>query len=359
MKRKKIYWACQLFGWGTYAGAMLLMAVIFSKAPLNYRIHILQFLIGANLLLVSHLLRQHIKKHEWVLKPMRWLLPRLLVLNLLAALLAQLLIHLQMVFFLDWLSYRPIAFQEIPVYVFNVMIMLWLWCLLYFGLHYFERYRNSEIEKWKLQASLRQAELTALKAQINPHFIFNALNNIRALTREDGERARQMITSLSDLLRYAVDMSRLEQVSVAREIEIVEDYLRLESIHYEERLQYQLEVAPECLALQIPPMSVQLLVENAIKHGISLLPGGGFINIQLCLKEEQLVIKVENSGQLQAAGSPAGSGGIGLEIIQERLRLLYGPAALLQITNHTPHAVLASLHIPTTTTAALHENTTH
>lgn len=343
MKEKGFYWICQLLFWGLLT-VFLLMQFFFSPANPSQRLIWLQFIIGGSLLLVSHGMRVYMKKNGWVKQPLGWLLPRLLLLNLLAAVVAQLLIHGQMILFLDWLNFRPIVFSEVLVYVFNVNIFFWFWCLWYFSAQYFRRYRNNEVEKWKLQASLREAELTALKAQINPHFIFNALNNIRALTREDGERSREMITCLSDLLRYAVDMSRQEEVSVAEEMAIVKDYLQLEAVHYEERLRYTLEVAPETLSLPIPPMSIQLLVENAIKHGISLLQGGGFVKIKVQSEQHNLVVEVENSGQLNPQAGA--SGGVGLRIIQERVRLLYGTEACLQVVNSGAGAVRASLRIP-------------
>ena len=342
MKEKGFYWICQLLFWGIYT-AFLLLVLAYSGQP-DQRLFWLQFMIGGTLLLVSHGLRVYIKYKGWVQRPLSWLLPRLLLLNVLASVLAQILIHSQMVLFLDWLSFRPIVFTEVLVYTFNVNVMFCLWGLGYFSAQYFRRYRTSEIEKWKLQAALKEAELTALKAQINPHFIFNALNNIRALSREDGERSRQMITRLSDLLRYAVDMSRQEQVTVAEELAIVEDYLQLEALHYEERLRYKVEADPATLSLSLPPMSIQLLVENAIKHGISRLQGGGFLHVQLKLVQDQLQIEVENSGQLQLSSSERK--GHGLKNIRDRVRLLYGEEAFFEITNSSREAVCARLQIP-------------
>lgn len=341
MKEKGFYWLCQLLFWGIYT-AFLLLVLAFGSGEPDQRLFWLQFIVGGTMLLVSHGLRAFIRRKNWVQRPLPWLLPRLLLLNLLFSAQAQLLIHGQMILFLDWLSFRPIVFKEVLIYTFNVNMLLCLWCLGYFSVQYFRRYRNSEIEKWKLQAALKEAELTALKAQINPHFIFNALNNIRALTREEGERARQMITSLSDLLRYAVDVSRQEEVSIAEEIAIVEDYLRLEAVHYEERLRYKIEVEPAALSLCLPPMSIQLLAENAIKHGISLLPGGGFLHVQVGLVQDQLFVEVENSGQIRTKDQ----NGIGLQIIGERLRLLYGDKGHFGIGNSSKEAVRARLQIP-------------
>lgn len=344
MKQNQLYWLCQFLGWGVvYTGFLLLNYFIFNPNEPEQRLILLQFIIGANMLLVSHGMRLYLKRNGWTQRPISWLLPRIFLLILTAAVVVQGLIHLQMIIFLDWLNYRPIVFKELLIYLLNVKIMFWLWGLVYFSVKYFQQYRSSEIEKWKLQAMLKETELRALKSQINPHFMFNALNNIRALTREDAERARQMIGCLSDLLRYAVHISQHEQVSVAEEMEIVEDYLRLEAVHYEERLRYELKVAPETLSLKLPPMSVQLLVENAIKHGISLLRNGGFVKVTVQLQENGLLVEVENSGQLQPGQS---STGLGLHMIRERARLLFGDEAKLQLENSSNEAVYARLQIP-------------
>lgn len=343
MNQIRLYWVCQLLGWGLYSGFLLMAYFIWDPGGPESRIIVLQFIIGANMLLLSHGMRKYMKKNGWTQRSFGWLLPRLFLLNLCAAILVQGLIHLQMIIFLDWLNYKPIVVNELMIYVFNVMIMFWLWSLVYFSIKYFQQYRNSEIEKWKLQALLKEAELTALKAQVNPHFIFNALNNIRALTREDAERARQMIGCLSDLLRYAVHVSQREQVSVAEEMEIVEDYLRLEAVHYEERLQYSLAVVPDALDLKLPPMSIQLLVENAIKHGVSLLINGGFVKVKVSLEKNMLLVAVENSGQLKVEPSNTG---IGLHMIRERVRILFGDKAILHLENSSADSVCARLQIP-------------
>ena len=190
---------------------------------------------------------------------------------------------------------------------------------------------------------MKNAELLALKSQINPHFIFNSLNNIRSLVIENPERSRDMITHLSGLLRYSIQFNNFEKVSLENELEIVQNYLNLESIQFEDRLQYKLEIKPETLALQIPPMAIQLLVENAIKHGISNLPEGGLINIKSSVVEDTLVVEVINTGQL---GSSSEGTGIGLKNASERLKLLFGKLSDLKIRNLDDNYVSARFTIP-------------
>ena len=220
------------------------------------------------------------------------------------------------------------------------------WSSLYFAYQYLQRTREVEIEKWKLSASVKDAELNALKAQINPHFIFNSLNNIRSLVIEDSERARDSITHLSDLLRFSIQFDQFEKVSLDKELAVVKDYLNLEAIQLEERLTYELEMDSGAKEIQVPPMIVQTLVENAIKHSINELPNGGQIIVQSKLDHEYLNILVMNTGQLKTKTDSSNRRGIGINNSKERLRLLYGEKASLRVENMNENMVCATVKIP-------------
>ena len=227
--------------------------------------------------------------------------------------------------------------------LFYMFVMIFGWSLVYFTFQFFFNYKSSEIEKWRLEAAVKDAELQALKSQINPHFIFNSLNNIRALIIEDPVKAREMITHLSGLLRYSVQFSNKEKVTLENELAVVENYLRLESIQFEDRLQYKIEVGPETLDYKIPPMVIQMLVENAIKHGISTLPEGGEIKIISHLENDALVVEVINTGQLKTKNETLG---IGLKNATDRLKLLFGKLSDLRVQNLTGNMVSARFTIP-------------
>jgi len=219
------------------------------------------------------------------------------------------------------------------------------WSAFYFAYQFLQKNRQVEIEKWKLQASFKDAELSALKSQVNPHFIFNSLNNIRSLVIEDAEKARDSITHLSELLRFSIQFDQFEKVSLEKEIEVVKDYLELESIQLEERLEYRFDVSKECGEVNLPPMIVQTLVENAIKHSINELPNGGQILIESELSNDYLKIFVKNSGQLRS-DTPGKRKGIGIKNSRERLRLLYGEKASLSVENMNEQMVCATIRIP-------------
>ena len=187
--------------------------------------------------------------------------------------------------------------------------------------------------------------MQALKSQINPHFIFNSLNNIRSLVLEDPERARTMITNLSGLLRYSVQFSHHEKVRLEDELQVVKNYLKLESIQYEDRLQYKLEINEETLDLKIPPMVIQILVENAIKHGIAELPAGGEVRIRTKLIKNDLIVEVLNTGRLKTEVTGTG---IGLQNASERLNMLFGKLSTLTVENYDSDKVMAKFSIPIT-----------
>lgn len=225
------------------------------------------------------------------------------------------------------------------------LIILFIWNLIYFFIHYFNNWNKAEIEKWQLAAEMKDAQLGSLKSQINPHFVFNTLNNIRALILEDKNRARDMLLNFSDLFRYSLKHSDQVKVDLQEELEIVNQYLELLSIQYEDKLSYEVRVEDGIQEIQVPPMVLQLLVENAIKHGISQKKEGGSIKVSIGIRSDFLNIRVKNSGKLIKAKQLGEKLGVGLKNIQKRLDLLYNGKAHLGILEENEH-VIASIKIP-------------
>jgi LytS/YehU family sensor histidine kinase len=219
------------------------------------------------------------------------------------------------------------------------------WFCLYFLYHTFDRLNRSEIERLQLMTSVKEAELRALKSQVNPHFIFNSLNSLRALIDENPERARQSVTQLANLLRYSLQSGQLETVPFEDELGIVNDYLALEQVRHEERLRLRLDIAPEALRLPIPPMLLQTLVENAVKYGITPRIEGGEIAIEARNEGGALRIRVSNPGQIDG-GVRAPSTGVGLNNAAQRLRLIFGERATLRLRSELPATVVAEAVIP-------------
>ena len=349
--RSRLYWTLQIAGWVLYGLFGGILASIFGK--FSAAIIPIELIVAGTLLLMSHLLRLYVRRHGWARLPLPKLLPRLLLAHLGVAVIGIVIIALLTMLWL--LATQPAEIEskfpwlQYVGYALNVFFVMWLWSTIYFGLHYLDNYKQVEIDKWKLTAAVREAEMRTLKAQINPHFLFNGLNNIRALVLENPVRAREMMTHLSDLLRYSLQLNSREQVPLARELEIVAHYLTLETLQLEERLHYTLDVAPAALDVLLPPMTLQLLVENAIKHGIAPRPGGGCIHISAQLDgPAQVLITVRNPGRYLPNPAAPGHTGVGLPNASERLQLLFGPTASLVIADDVRQTdtVTAELRLP-------------
>jgi len=193
------------------------------------------------------------------------------------------------------------------------------WSLVYFLNHFIRKNRMSEVENLKLLAQKQTAELALMRAQLNPHFLFNSLNSIRALISENQNEAKNGISRLSNILRSILIYSRRDTVSVEEEMQFVRDYLELEKIRFEERLNFDLQVDQSLLSFQVPPMCVQSLVENAVKHGIGQLRAGGLIVVQLYKTTDGIEILVINDGVLVGHGDTR----VGLENTIMRLKTIF------------------------------------
>jgi two-component system sensor histidine kinase AlgZ len=221
-----------------------------------------------------------------------------------------------------------------------------VWTTLYVAITAVRRYGEARRNTLRLQLALREAELRALGAQVNPHFLFNCLNTIRGMIVEDAARAQDMITRLANILRYSLQQDRAHTVPLEREIEVVSDYLAIEGIRFEDRLRVQFSIDPAAARALVPSMLLQTLVENALKHGLANLPDGGELLIRAAIERDALVIEVENTGRLTEP-QPGGTQ-IGLRNARERLRLLYGEGASLNLANREGGRVSAKVLIPRT-----------
>jgi LytS/YehU family sensor histidine kinase len=209
--------------------------------------------------------------------------------------------------------------------------------------NYVINYRKEEITELKLEAANREVELNILKSQLNPHFLFNALNSIRALIDENPEKSREAITKLSNILRNILSAQKNKEIHFSDEISIVKDYLSLEKIRYEERLDYSFDIDPKTYNFSIPPLMIQTLVENAIKHGIAKLPQGGSIRIHSRLAYPMWFISIINTGKLQSNENK--NNGIGIKNTLDRLQLLYGNNAYFKLEQVNANEVLAEIII--------------
>ncbi len=240
-------------------------------------------------------------------------------------------------------------------------VMNGVWTLLYVGYHQRQRQQLRDLEFWRLRAALADAELQALRAQVNPHFLFNCLNGLRALVVVDPARAQDAVTRLSSLLRYALQSGGQPTVPLSAEWRMVEDYVALETLRFDDALQVHAEINPATMAHPVPPMALQTLVENAVKHGFSgrstaSAGAAETITIRSWLDSDDgaLLLEVVDAGTLPIAsplGSPsatdrAATTKLGLINTRERLKRLFGPMAALEISENPPGWVTARLRVP-------------
>lgn len=225
------------------------------------------------------------------------------------------------------------------------LIIVSLWMLLYFGYHYVENNRKNQLIKLKLESTVKELELKTIKSHINPHFIFNSLNSIRALVDENPGRARTAITELSNILRSSMQAEKMETVPLKNELSIVKDYLELEHMRFEERLKIQMDIDADTLEQQVPPMMLQTLVENAIKHGISKNVAGGYVKVISNFVNDHHELVVQNTGQLNGFRN---GDGFGIKSTEDRLNLLYQGKASFVIKNLDSGSVESKVILPVT-----------
>ena len=220
------------------------------------------------------------------------------------------------------------------------------WALLglAWGADTYAKYRDGELAASRLQTQLAQAELGALKMQLQPHFLFNTLNAIAALLKTNPDAAEGMILQLSDFLRVTLNNTGRSEVTLREELEFLERYLAIEKTRFQDRLSTRFRIRTEVLDARVPNLLLQPLVENAIRHGIARDRRAGRLEVSATHEKGRLLLRVTDDGP----GAPPGrvTEGIGLTNTRERLRLLYGDAYSLEYGNNPGGGFCVSLSLP-------------
>lgn len=270
---------------------------------------------------------------RWPLRSPRW---RVHILPLLLVFVGYSVVHTVMMEGLRWLSYpvfgmaRPMGVSEMllaighemPNDLFYVAILVGAVELWRFWWEASERERRES----ELQRTLAEAQLTALRLQLQPHFLFNALNTISATMYDDPRAADSMLEELSELLRASLRTHQSDQVPLRDEVGIAERYVRLQRARFGDRLQVTIDVPSDCGAARVPVFVLQPLIENAVRHGSVERLGRGEVRVTARCEDGMLTLEVWDDGDGAAPPSAAGNG-LGLHATRERLRLLYGEAA--------------------------------
>jgi two-component system, LytTR family, sensor kinase len=220
-------------------------------------------------------------------------------------------------FKINWAGY--------PVEVLDYSITLVGWSALYFGIKYWRKWQAEHERTLKAEALANHAQLDMLRYQLNPHFLFNALNSIRASIDEDSRRAKRMVTEFSEFLRYSLLNDNSALVDLRQEIEAIKNYLAIEKIRFEDKLEVTFDVEPAAEEFQLPGFLIHPLVENAVKHGMTNHSSPLKICVSARRLDGRLVVEIANTGRLESR-TPQGNGAathIGLRNVRERLAKLY------------------------------------
>jgi two-component system, LytTR family, sensor kinase len=227
--------------------------------------------------------------------------------------------------------------SDLPVNILQFSVVLFLWCTLYFSI---KQWQQAALERDRLlraETEARDAHLSALRYQLNPHFLFNSLNAVSTLVlKGETQGATRMISQIAGLLRVSLEGPILAEIPLSQELDFAKRYLAIEQTRLGDRLQVEFDIAPDSLDASIPGMLLQPLLENAVLHGVGRLRQGGIITIQTATEDNRLRIVVANSGPLHNTGAESEETrrGIGLTNTRERLRRVYGSAC--EFTLHWP-----------------------
>lgn len=334
----KYYWWCQISGWSFWVALNVILAIYYGR-PLKGIYFANLVVMGVSGILITHLLREVVLHYHWLEFPLDKLIVRLLLTVVICAALITLIRgSVNLIFHL---SEKDEKFYSIGILIVS-SVLVTAWTAIYFLWHFFQKDQQYTLDRLRMQSLVNDLELRTIKSQLNPHFLFNALNSIRALIDENPQRARTAVTELSNILRSSMQAEKAATVSLENELNIVRDYLALEHIRFEERLKVHYDIDPNTLELPVPPMMLQTLVENAIKHGISKSVEGGILNISSQIKGIQHIITIRNTGQINGYENTEG---FGLKSTKQRLGLLYKHKANFEIGNLSDHIVEVKVSI--------------
>jgi hypothetical protein len=353
-KSQQLYWILQLAGWGSFTllkiiGAATVLNLPWGKSALELTI------FGGLGLATSHWLRDFVRRHQWVALSIPKMATRIVLAGFIVGTPLGIMTQISDVSPLqdpgpELRQYAPglsagvtLSIQTL-LQIANWALVYMIWLAIYFAAVGLREYRTVRLKQSELARALQLAELRLLKSQLNPHFLFNALNTVRSLIADNPSRAQGAVTRLANTLRYTLSSRQDELVTFAQELDIVTDYLELESMRFEDRLRIERDVPANAASVHVPVMLLQTLVENAIKHGIAELPSGGVLRISAVLEHEMLNVMIENPRP--PAPIPASGEGVGLRNARDRLRLLFGTRATLELDLSKPAVATARLRVP-------------
>lgn len=351
----RAYWICQGIGWTVYAILISIASIIYGDPKLDLSHRLWQTLIIVTLAVATGLTltqawRGFMRRRGWIERT-----GGLPVLRLMAGIAVLAVIEI-VVIMIAYIALGATKTTEIMQWLQGPMfgtLLGWLgiytvWTVLYVATVSRRHTRHMEIEKLRLELHVKDAELRALQAQVNPHFFFNSLNSIRALIYQDAQGAAEVIDRLASMMRYTLQSGRTDTVPLAQEMKAVHDYLAIEKIRFEERLKFSESVDPQLESMALPPMILQTLVENAVKYGVESSMEPCELRISARREGDKMQLTVSNQGRLREVG---GSTKVGVRNAGQRLALLFGANAGIDLFERDGW-VTARIFLPCQTVAA-------
>jgi two-component system LytT family sensor kinase len=327
-----IYWTVQILGWSLFYLLVLgvnLVAKMVIITP-SFYVYAIEGVLFS--ILTTHLIRFILIRSDWLKLPILAIMWRSILITILSAILFEVIENLSSLliakdYYTD-LNLNHFSTSKVFGSIIGNTILFCIWLSFYYAYQFIEKSRKQEITNLQFTASKNEIELKNLREQINPHFLFNSLNSIKALVEIDKDEAKVAITKLSNLLRKSIQLGRHKLITIMEELDIVESYIDLEKIRFEERINATITVSDNSYKCLIPPLMIQTLAENAIKHGLSKSIEGGILNITIDRIENTLNISIQNTGNLNKIGE---SEGVGIYNTKKRLGILFGKKAKFKI----------------------------
>ena len=344
--RISLYWKCQLIGWSVVS--IYWAYTVYTRDNYGIFYTLLNYVLDISIgIFLTHMYRRFALKAKWSSLPIKQLLIRLVPTILLLAVLYVLLNNLKWYAYWTFIAGENKNLLQAIIYWDPILLtglrLMSIWILAYHLYYYYQKEVVTAKENAKLSLIAKQVQLDNLSAQLNPHFLFNSLNSIKSLVIENPATARRAIDLLSDLLRSSLYEKDKDLITIKDELALVKDYIELEKLRFEERLIINISIDKTLEHFKIPTLSIQLLVENAIKHGIDKIIGGGLVTVKITKKKNQLYIQVQNPGKLSLNKL---SKGLGLRNLKERLKIQYKNQASFELIELDNNTVVATIILP-------------
>lgn len=340
MNRKKLYWIFQIAGWLLFIGYECLNYTVLGYFSGKFLLYMT--LNAFCFFLVSHGVHLLMKRIKIFGRR-----ASVQLIAFIAGVVLQALLWLGVSLINSGISGFAVSVASFTMFasaLINFCIITGGWMTFYWAFNIGRRFNEMQVEKLQMQLAMQHTELAILHSQLNPHFLFNALNSIRSLIISNPAKAREAATLLSSLLRYTLNYGQKKLITLQEEMEMVKYYLQLEKMRFEERLQYSIQHNTHTEKIMIPPVLLLTVTENAVKHGISQHEEGGIITFNICEQNDLLNVTVTNTGQILNPDEPGN--GIGMDNSEKRLEMLYSGKAKLELLNGSNNTVITKLEIP-------------